>query len=76
MKRMAGALDVTRIMGMVECARQNEVGESLMELLTELEVLQTTVSEGLQHIDRLNQRVALGIESILSQARWLLSRAA
>ena len=76
MKRMAGALEVTRIMGMVECARQKTVGESLTELLTELESLQATVSGGLQQIDRLNQRIAYATESLLSQSRWLLSRAA
>ncbi|MDR3527442.1 MAG: PAS domain-containing protein [Rhizomicrobium sp.] len=76
MKRMAGALEVTRIMGMVECARQKSVGENLTELLTELEALQDTVSGGLQQIDRLNQRIAYGTESLLSQSRWLLSRAA
>lgn len=76
MKRMAGALDVTRILGMVECARHNEVGDSLAELLNELEGLQNTVSDGLQQIDRHNQRIARGTESLLGHARWLLNRAA
>jgi aerotaxis receptor len=76
MKRMAGALEVTRIMGMVECARQNAVGDSLAELLNELEALQATVSGGLLQIDRLNQRIACGTENLLSYARWLVSRAA
>jgi uncharacterized coiled-coil protein SlyX len=76
MKRMAGALEVTRIMGMVECARQKAVGENLTELLTELEALQVTVSGGLQQIDRLNQRIANGTQNLLSYARWLASRAA
>lgn len=76
MKRMAGALEVTRIMGMVECARQKSVGESLTELLSELEALQVTVSDGLAQIDRLNQRIAHGTSSLLSQSRWMVSRAA
>jgi PAS domain S-box len=75
MKRMAEALEVTRIMGMVECARQKGVGESLTELLSELEALQTTVSSGLAEIDRLNQRIAYATSGLLSHSRWLLAKA-
>jgi aerotaxis receptor len=71
MKRMAGALEVTRIMGMVECARQKLVGESLGELLAELETLQVAVTEGLAAIDRANQRIKNGTEGLISHARWL-----
>lgn len=71
MKRMAGALEVTRIMGMVECARQKLVGESLGELLAELETLQVAVTEGLASIDRANQRIKNGTESLISHARWV-----
>jgi hypothetical protein len=52
------------------------VGDSLAELLNELEALQATVSGGLLQIDRLNQRIAYGTQNLLSHARWLVSRAA
>lgn len=75
MKRLAGALDVTRIMGMVECARQKDVCESMTELLAELEGLQLTVSDGLSEIDRLNQRIAYATTGLLGHSRWMLARA-
>lgn len=71
MKRMAGALEVTRIMGMVECSRQKLVSESLSELLAELETLQMSVTEGLAAIDRANQRIKNGTEGLISHALWL-----
>ena len=76
MKRMAEALEVTRIMGMVECARQRGVCESLTELLAELEILQGSVTAGLAAIDRHTLRILNETDSLIRHARWLATRAA
>ncbi len=76
MKHMTGALEATRIMAVAECARQKTVGEGLTALLAALETLQGATADGLQQIDRLNQRIAWGTERLLRHSRRPVSHAA
>jgi len=54
MTRLAAGLEVTRIMGKVECARHAQVSDRLGELLSGLEVFQRVVSTALKEIDTNN----------------------
>jgi aerotaxis receptor len=54
MTRLAAGLEVTRIMGKVECARHVQVSDRLGELLSGLEVFQRIVWQALREIDANN----------------------
>jgi hypothetical protein len=68
MSRLVAGLDVTRIMGKVECSRHTSVKDRLDELLGDLEGFQRTIGVALKEIDRMNQ-------FILAETRGLLAAA-
>ena len=55
MSRLAGSLEVTRIMGKVECARHAGANDRMAELLNDLELFQKQVAVALTEIDRINR---------------------
>lgn len=57
MNRLAAGLEVTRIMGKVECARHTAVKERTDELLHDLETFQKTIADALKSIERMNQHI-------------------
>jgi len=75
MKRLAAALEVTRIMGKVESQRQLIVRQGLVELIEDLESLQSTIALGLKEIDQSNQRVHYDTDHLLAESKRLLARA-
>ena len=69
MTRLAAGLEVTRIMGKVECSRHTSVKERTDELLNDLETFQKTIAAALKEIERLNQLIHTGTNSLLANAR-------
>ncbi|MFO1183379.1 MAG: PAS domain-containing protein [Bauldia sp.] len=57
MKRLATALEVTRIMGKMECSRLLAVKGGLHQLIDDLATFQTAVSEALKDIERENRTI-------------------
>ena len=68
MNRLTAGLDVTRIMGKVECARHTAVKDRLDELLSDLEAFQRSVSTTLKEIDRMNNSVRAEAKSLIDRA--------
>lgn len=58
MSRLAASLEVTRIMGEVECAAAAGAAEGLAKLLEELGLFQRTLTEALREISRRNAEIA------------------
>jgi aerotaxis receptor len=54
MKRLAAALEVTRIMGKVESSREKRALEALAELISDLEAMQKAIAGGLKEIEQSN----------------------
>lgn len=69
MKRMAAALQVTRVMGKVESARLSVQGSGLHELIGDLETFQQAIADGLKEIERVNRHIASHIHELLSPGR-------
>lgn len=57
MRRLASSLEVTRVMGKVECARLDGDTGGLLELLNELGDFQRTLTDGLKALDRDNTAI-------------------
>jgi aerotaxis receptor len=57
MRRLAAGLEVTRIMGKVESARQTVIRSGLSELIADLETFQAALTDGLKEIDSNNQHI-------------------
>ncbi|HXZ67838.1 MAG TPA: PAS domain-containing protein [Alphaproteobacteria bacterium] len=68
MSQLASGLEVTRIMGKVECARLSSFNDSLGELLNDLEVFQKTIDRGLSDIDQMNQQIQWKVNRLLAAA--------
>lgn len=69
MERLAAALEVTRVMGKVECSRHVGVKDRLDELLVRLEHFQGTVAAALKDIDRINGHIESEAGHLLAQAK-------
>lgn len=65
--RLATGLEVTRIMGKVECARHVGANEGLNELVGELETFQKLLARGLRDINLKNQHIQRQTGKILSE---------
>jgi len=69
MKRLAAGLEVTRIMGKVECSRLLVMKDGLNELLDDLETFQKTIAGGLKEIEQMNQRIHYNTDKLLRVAK-------
>lgn len=68
MRRLALALEVTRIMGKIEVSRIDEVNSNLSALIIELEEFQALILNGLKEIDLANRIISKNAESLLNCA--------
>lgn len=68
MTRLAAGLEVTRIMGKVECARHSSVKDRLDELLRDLELFQRTIAQALKEIGRMNDDILGATNTLLAAA--------
>lgn len=68
MTRLAAGLEVTRIMGKVECARHTLAKDRMDELLAELETFQRTVATALKEIDSMNRDIQDRADDLLAGA--------
>lgn len=75
MKRLGTGLQVTRIMGKVECARLDGSENGFDALLNDLETFQQTIAAGLRDIEVSNQRIKLDTDSLLAASRAEFSQA-
>lgn len=69
MTRLAAGLEVTRIMGKVECSRHLSVKDRMDELLGDLEAFQKTIAASLKEIERTNQRISSDADGLLARAQ-------
>ncbi len=69
MNRVATGLEVTRIMGKVECSRHTTIKDRLDELLNDLESFQKTIASALKEIERMNAHVRGEAQELLARAR-------
>lgn len=69
MKRLAAALEVTRVMGKVESARLSEQGSGLNELISDLDAFQQAIASGLKEIEHMNHDIGGHIKDLLPKAR-------
>lgn len=69
MTRLAAGLEVTRIMGKVECARHTSVKERTDELLGDLEAFQRTIAGALKEIERMNAHVSSEADGLIAMAQ-------
>ncbi len=69
MKRLALALEVTRVMGKVESARLNETKDGLNELIEDLASFQRSIADSLKQIEQLNRRIKYGVGSLTHSAK-------
>lgn len=69
MTRLAAGLEVTRIMGKVECARHASAKDRLDELLADLELFQRTIAQALKEIARMNDQILSSADSLLERTR-------
>lgn len=68
MTRLAAGLEVTRIMGKVQCSRRTRVKERMDELLADLEIFQKTIAAALKEIERMNQSIRHETDDIIANA--------
>jgi len=69
MTRLAAGLEVTRIMGKVECSRHTSVKDRLDELLNDLESFQKTIADALKEIERTNHAIRVEAQGLIAHAR-------
>lgn len=69
MNRLAAALEVTRVMGKVECARHTEVKDRMDELLNDLESFQKTIAAALKELDHMNEHIRREADDLLACAK-------
>ncbi len=65
MQRIVSGLEVTRIMGMIECSHLHERGKTLLNVLNDLEVYQQEVSDILSSIDDANMDLHSTIQQMV-----------
>lgn len=66
MQRLVSGLDVTRVMGMIECAHLRDKGKALLDVLNDLDDFQRGVSNILSRIDDANQDLFATIRQLES----------
>ena len=69
MKMLASGLEVTRIMGKVENARQTESGDGLNEMINDLGALQESISTSLREIGQINSAIKFSTERLVEAVR-------
>ncbi len=69
MTRLAAGLEVTRIMGKVECSRHGSVKDRTDELLNDLEAFQKTIAAALKDIEHMNHAIRAEANGLLADAR-------
>ncbi|MBN8608419.1 MAG: PAS domain-containing protein [Caulobacterales bacterium] len=69
MERLTAALEVTRVMGKVECARHRVAQDRMDELLARLQDFQNTTAAALRKLDEINQHIASEASELLAQAK-------
>ncbi|MBI3437794.1 MAG: PAS domain-containing protein [Proteobacteria bacterium] len=69
MMRLAAGLEVTRVMGKVECSRHVGVKERMDELLGDLETFQRTIAASLKEIEHTNHRIRVEADGLLARAK-------
>jgi hypothetical protein len=69
MNRLSAGLEVTRIMGKVECARHTFVKERTDELLFELEAFQRTLVTTLKEIDNINIHICAEADDLIARSK-------
>lgn len=69
MSQLAAGLEVTRVLGKMECARQTLARERMEELLAKLDEFQRTAAAALRSIDHMNQNMRKGISALIAQSR-------
>jgi len=65
MNRLAAGLEVTRVMGKVECARHTHARDRMDELLGDLETFQRTIAAALKEIDTMNRDIQSRADGLL-----------
>lgn len=69
MERLTAALEVTRVMGKVECARHCVTQDRMDELLSRLQDFQNTTAAALRKLHEINQHIASEASELLTQAK-------
>ncbi len=67
MKMLAAGLEVTRVMGKVECARQLNPRDGLSEMINELGALQGSISDSLREINNINGSINFSTDRLLNE---------
>jgi len=67
MKRLASALEVTRIMGKVESSRISTSNSGLSSLIDDLDILQGAVSDSLKEINGVNCEIQRNIDTLFKR---------
>ena len=69
MTRLAAGLEVTRVMGKVECSRHLKVKDRMDELLNDLESFQKTIAASLKEIERANHKISNDADRLLASSQ-------
>ena len=67
MNRLAAGLEVTRIMGKVECSRHTKLKDRLNELLNDLASFQQAIATALKEIHRINDRIRTETRKLVAE---------
>jgi hypothetical protein len=67
MKMLAAGLEVTRVMGKVECARQLSPRDGLSEMINELGALQEPIADSLREINNVTGAINFSTERLVSE---------
>jgi len=65
MRRLASGLEVTRVMGKVECARHTAFGPQLNELLSDLDAFQKVIVAGLKNMTAHNNHIEVSSRRLI-----------
>ena len=69
MGQLAAGLEMTRIIGKMECAKQTLARERMEELLAVLDDFQKTTATALKAIGHMNHDMREGISALIAQAK-------
>lgn len=65
MKRLIAGLEVTRVMGKIECSHVKEMARGLIEVLDDLEVFQEAISNNLKNIVGMNEAIDFHTQKLI-----------